>query len=1645
MPSVDINTATREELAEVNGIGEALAAAIVDYRDAHGPFQAVDDLLNVRGVSAGLLTKIRSQLTASAPSSRSLDVLVKKAAAQAPGDYTGHRVDVAGAYLTGDDRERVPFVAGASLTSDGRAILEILSRRTLAGSVTVRVLAPDGTVLASRAEDGPTLPQQMTLTVNPKVYGTTQPNEDPAAGKPARLRGQVVDAAGRRTASGLQVVIWGADAATPQDADFRALIVVTTDVQGHFNGPYPLGTFTSAHATVGLESGPVPVPIHLEQGEFPATVILVVDLPEPASAAADGCGCQDGSQAPRSPDATDLGRADGTFSTDAGAGRCADFTKPDRTLEEYAFSYVVRTTEPEIRGLVLDEPRKVPASVVGTFLPGLLAESPTAITTAAALPAPTVTRPALLAGSVPGVVTRAPDLGATITGTDNAAVARINATGINASPAGINAAGAAAIPALEGHFDATVLRSLSRDPATFTIDTVASAAKLSLHGDLIRYLGRAVAREPGRQPLTGDNPIDWDDDPTIYHATTIAHGHLLRFKQEWVADGYSMGNLLYSLPLAPGQKKQTAVIDWERRESATREEYRASSDSLEALVDRDRDISDIVSGTLTESTRGGSSASTGSFAAGLGIGAIIGPVGGLLGIGGGTSSANSTAWQDSSRQTSANALNQLRDRTIQSASSVRTQRTSVVSTVAQGERVSATTESVANYNHCHAITVQYFEVLRHLLIRQRLTDVQECLLVPMLMSWFTRDKALRWRNTLAGTVPLRLRGGFDALERIDANYVGSDLPAGRCADENLDSVEGELTIRFQLTRPADKDNAFDPAAWNPLLKLFGFSPADFYDQYLKDQAFQDRVFLQQLGPRIAGTVVQSLQVWAVRTDESAVSLRLDPTLLSTFVNDRALSVTLRMTGALPAVLRSDIKAVTISSRLNLPGLPFVIDTLPVGSRVIVESGSLRYRTAHLSDALFSDAYIRNDLSAGDDVRIETPLGRPELRNPREEDKELARNLLDHLNENIERFHHVLWGRMSDARRYMLLDGFVAPNSGGRSVASVVENELVGIAGNCLVMPVARGFHLDPTYRQDAENPIDLLEHYQPNTPVDPSRIAIPTRGVYAEAVMGACNSCEVIDETRFWRWSEEPVPDSPTQILPVSTDSRRAAPLDTTPTALPSPIIAMQNAPAAPDPAGLSAALSLLGQSGAFRDITGLQGNQQNAAAALQGAFQTATTFGTKAADLALQGKMSKDIDKAVKTIQAAKDQGLIDDGQASALTETAIRGMVGAGTTNPKESSTTADVEELTRTAGSEQAAVSVTRPTGEKIDVDAKPASPDGVKPIIILTGDTASADTRAFRPSANDKTLVIDVEATFRNAPDGASLRWSAPKAGVLVIDNPASARTRVRGVTPGRQDLDVELLDAGGVRIASMKLKLSVPQCVTITKDAAAFAQALSDAQLAGQENDVVADMKRTVENLLAKANARVFWQVGGLSEAVPAHVPAANVVVATLQNADPGGDMGRTTSAGAADTFNETITLFPGTFALPDTTTDLDTETQALIIQLQTSLPGNAALLPIAVKVYGRLIGETAAHEIGHALLWDDIPGDGHNSPSIPNDIMNHGVGRTFEQRTGMENTVKVSPVLPEHYVDHGLNAIDRFQAANQGLIDAQWPVPPALG
>ena len=457
---------------------------------------------------------------------------------------------------------------------------------------------------------------------------------------------------------------------------------------------------------------------------------------------------------------------------------------------------------------------------------------------------------------------------------------------------------------------------------------------------------------------------------------------------------------------------------------------------------------------------------------------------------------------------------------------------------------------------------------------------------------------------------------------------------------------------------------------------------------------------------------------------------------------------------------------------------------------------------------------------------------------------------------------MIWGRTSDDRRYMLLDGFEAPNSGGRSVASVVDNELIGIVGNCLVLPVARGFHLDPTFNQDVENPIDLLEHYEPNTPIEPSRVAIPTRGVYCEAVMGACNSCEFKEEERFWRWEESPIPDQPPAILPISTDTRRAEPPDLTAKDLPAAIVAMQTAPAAPDPTGLGALFGLLGQSGIFRDMAGLEGTQRNAAAALEGAFQTATTFGTKAADLALQGAMAKDIDKAMRTIQTAKSQGLITDQQAGQLTEAAIRGMVGSGPTNPPNATTTDEVKQLTETAGENNAAVSVTRPTGEQVEVDARGA--DARRSFIIERSGDQPQD-RAFGPAANDKTGRLRMSVRVPRLPAGGAIRWSVPpdqrgRISLAGVDVRNGENVEVHGIQPGLSAVDVAALDAGGSTVESIKFRLSVPQFVTIDEEKAPFEQALTDMNVDHLKTDILEEARRVCEHLLRNANARLVWRV-----------------------------------------------------------------------------------------------------------------------------------------------------------------------------------------
>ncbi len=1272
-----------------------------------------------------------------------------------------------------------------------------------------------------------------------------------------QIKGKLISSGNDTKLDGYQVVIFGATAnLTDGTPDFLPVAFATTETNGYFitsflffNVPDDIHKVIAGKVRVTKDDFSKEVPIRLvekTEGEgenivrksmLPDRLIVVISEESEAEEPCKNCGC------------TDL-----------------NFHEK-KVLEEYSYYTVVRTTEPSIIADVLEDEKEinlediygvnitVPFSV---FLKFHEIESKQI-------------KPANF-----GVANLNAIGGAVLAKTVNTAATPVEA---NPAPAtGVN-------PAVKATFNRDLLDKLVVEHKVKTV-----------------IKGNAKAVFKGRTHLNQLNQIDWDDEPTIYQAASIAHGHLLHFKQEWIPDGYSIGDIVYSLPLAPGQKKQIAVLDWERRESAANSQTLDYEETLNNSLVRDRDINEVISATLTENVRGNSKATTGGIGFGLG-GAIMGvfsggSFGALLGVSGGKSSSGSNASQSSNRESTANSLQSISDRTTQAASFVRSQRSTVVQTVSQGERVQATAESVANYNHCHAITIQYFEVLRHFAVRNRLAGVQECLFVPLQMTPFDLDKCLRWRNTLERHVLRRdLRAAFKAVARIAnekespfENYYDSiGFPRKNFAEQNINFYSGELFMEFFFFNTKEEKISDEIIFF---YNFFGISLDGFRDKKITDEELA-----QHVGPR---AIEYLLDAFTIETDKG-VDLKLDLTLLNTFRQNARLHISVRQSGTTPVTVpRDQINAVNI--KLDLTKLPAEQATNLVQfqnkfMKIRVRTGNLRYRTDNFADSLFNGRLDNDIFAGGDGVFIPTPLNRDELRNPRGEDVDAANNLLHHLNENLEYYHKCLFFDMTPERRFMLLDGIVAPGkANGRSVASVVENRVIGIAGNSLIMPVAPGNQLDPTI----DETFNMFAQYFDDEK-EPMRISMPTKGIYAESVMGKCNSCEEKDESRFWRWEESPIPDSPnTQILPLNTDSRRADPGNLQPKDFAPPVVNIQNAPNLPDPTGLQGILQLIGKGDAFRDLTGLNQNQLNALATFQKTLDTAESFGKEASSLAKAAAANKLIEDAQKSgavsnekakeltekninaaipqsaqeqLTSAKDRvnAVQDALQTGGLTPEQAQELTGKilsdgfGLSNDSISRT--DVNDLAANFDKGSLSSIALKKPGESVEVRAFEQGGAAAPPNNLLVNLTPGA--RVFHLAQNDISGVTTVRVA--DPVPGNTYSWDWDRTNyqiddvgffIVPVDPPTNSQIRLHSFRPGIHYLSVQELDGtGAVTRRKGETLIGTPQFVTVTEDATLFDAVLTQFDLMSAKGRITQSAHDTCNQLLKKVNVRILWDVG----------------------------------------------------------------------------------------------------------------------------------------------------------------------------------------
>jgi competence protein ComEA len=105
LAQININTATKEQLDGLKGIGPTKAQAIIDYRTKNGPFKTVDDLEKVTGIGPATMKDIRSQITVAggaAPAKaakgekaadKAADKSAKKAEAKEPAKVDAKKAD----------------------------------------------------------------------------------------------------------------------------------------------------------------------------------------------------------------------------------------------------------------------------------------------------------------------------------------------------------------------------------------------------------------------------------------------------------------------------------------------------------------------------------------------------------------------------------------------------------------------------------------------------------------------------------------------------------------------------------------------------------------------------------------------------------------------------------------------------------------------------------------------------------------------------------------------------------------------------------------------------------------------------------------------------------------------------------------------------------------------------------------------------------------------------------------------------------------------------------------------------------------------------------------------------------------------------------------------------------------------------------------------------------------------------------------------------------------------------------------------------------------------------------------------------------------------------------------------------------------
>ncbi|MDQ0079492.1 hypothetical protein [Arthrobacter oryzae] len=230
---------------------------------------------------------------------------------------------------------------------------------SVAGPVRVSVRGLSGISLFSQTyEANDKALTELLIKVSRQHAGTLEPLPQPVPDANLRLRGRVLVIGTACPSAKVTVLV---NAKAEAEDEWRLVGASTTDAGGNFTMPYPLGTYKSAQAVCSLApEETADIPIVADSGWVtisPDFLWLAINNPvlpdKPCGGkGSEACPCGAGDSPSRVPDFSDvIGNDD--YSQDLGTG-CINLSKPNRTINEFRYQAIVRTSDPDVATYALE-------------------------------------------------------------------------------------------------------------------------------------------------------------------------------------------------------------------------------------------------------------------------------------------------------------------------------------------------------------------------------------------------------------------------------------------------------------------------------------------------------------------------------------------------------------------------------------------------------------------------------------------------------------------------------------------------------------------------------------------------------------------------------------------------------------------------------------------------------------------------------------------------------------------------------------------------------------------------------------------------------------------------------------------------------------------------------------------------------------------------------------------------------------------------------------------------------------------------------------------------------------------------------------------------------------------------------------------